>query len=229
MEQSKNKTVENVVKVIENNKDNNKWNKNYYKNYEKDINKLNNYNNFTVSASKLKKVEKEINVAKMALRPGISQSQVEKLNKSNRTISTSIKTVEKDIPAKIYRNLDNGLYVSEFVIDRTFLFGKYKYSIDEIATFLGLEVNEKAMEINGKVAKNETDLVFIKGYDEIQYMTIDDLLHNPATKEEKKYYNGKEILSLSIVVKDINYNINRVVWFSNIIDGCLKQILGDSY
>jgi len=98
--------------------------------------------------------------------------------------------------------------------------------MDSIANFLELEVNEKLLKINDKIVKDEYSLDFIKKYDELKYFTVDDIINNPTNKEEEKYFKNKKILLLTKVVEDVNFNINKIVQFSNIVDKCVKQVMG---
>jgi hypothetical protein len=224
--------------AIDNKSNNNIFNKGIiyhdYKQYNNEYNKCKEFIKYNITLHKSKRVVRDTStfripdehIGKELMGEEAYEEykkKMELLKVNSKTISVKMDTVEYECPITIYMNYDTGLYSATFEIYKNFLFNNDKlYSFNKIATFLGYELN--IIDRGSKMHK-DIYLVFIKNYNEMDYVNINDMLNKPNTEIEKKIYDNKKLLKIDDIKKDIENGARKIVEFSNIIEDSVNQII----
>ena len=134
----------------------------------------------------------------------------------------SIREVVVPVDVLLYKDLLTGLYKFEFAIPKNFLMGREDYDADPIAHFQGMDVKEKK-------DYGQLYLVFIKEYNLLEYLTIDDLLIEPKMEEDKKFINSKQILTFDIAKSSAEQIVSKTVEFTAVLENLMKQFMLNSF
>lgn len=130
----------------------------------------------------------------------------------------TVREIVVPVDVLVYKDFLTGLYKFEFSMPKNFMLGREDYDADPIARFNGMDVKEK--KDYGHIF-----LVFIKEFNFMEYLTIEDLLIEPKTDEDREFINSKPILTFNRTVTCAEQIVSKTIEFTAIVEDIIKKFM----